>query len=111
MTYATGKSEVPNFDGLSRAAAIREARDAGFGEPEFTERESSKPAGTVIAQSPQAGATVDRDTTIRLTLATAPTPPPPPPTTAATDQNRQRQQAAYANAVTRHRHQGESRHS
>ena len=28
-----------------------------------------KPSGTVIAQSPRAGATVDRDTTIRLTLA------------------------------------------
>jgi beta-lactam-binding protein with PASTA domain len=81
IRYATGKSEVPNFDGLSRAAAIREAKDAGFGEPRFSERQSSKPAGTVIAQSPQAGATVDRDTTIKLTLAVAPTPPSPPPTT------------------------------
>src|SRR4249920_1238515 len=81
VRYATGKSEVPNFDGLSRSAAIREARDAGFDDPVFAERESSKPAGTVIGQSPQAGATVDRDTTIRLTLATAPTPPNPPPTT------------------------------
>ena len=35
----------------------------------------------MIAQSPQAGATVDRDTTISLTLATAPTPTEPPPTT------------------------------
>ncbi|HEX6757884.1 MAG TPA: Stk1 family PASTA domain-containing Ser/Thr kinase [Propionibacteriaceae bacterium] len=81
VRYATGKSEVPNFDGLSRSAAIREARDAGFDDPTFAERESSKPAGTVIAQSPQAGATVDRDTTISLTLATAPTPTEPPPTT------------------------------
>jgi eukaryotic-like serine/threonine-protein kinase len=80
VRYATGKSEVPNFEGLSRAAAIREARDAGFGEPQFSERESSKPAGTVIAQNPDAGATVDRDTRIQLTLATEP-PPPPPPTT------------------------------
>ena len=80
VRYATGKSEVPNFEGLTRGAAIREARDAGFGEPQFSERESSKPAGTVIAQSPDAGATVDRDTRIQLTLATAP-PPPPPPTT------------------------------
>jgi beta-lactam-binding protein with PASTA domain len=80
VRYATGKSDVPNFEGLTRGAAIREARAAGFGEPQFSERESSKPAGTVIAQSPDAGATVDRDTRIRLTLATAP-PPPPPPTT------------------------------
>jgi eukaryotic-like serine/threonine-protein kinase len=80
VRYATGKSEVPNFEGLTRGAAIREAKDAGFGEPQFSERESSKPAGTVIAQSPKAGAKVDRDTRIQLTLATAP-PPPPPPTT------------------------------
>jgi eukaryotic-like serine/threonine-protein kinase len=80
VKYATGNSEVPNFEGLTRGAAIREARDAGFGEPQFSERESSQPAGTVIGQSPNAGATVDRDTRIKLTLATAP-PPPPAPTT------------------------------
>ena len=81
IRYATGKSEVPDFDGLSRSAAIRQANGAGFDNPVFSERESSKPAGTVIDQSPQAGATVDRDTTIKLTLATAPSPPSPPPTT------------------------------
>ena len=80
VRYATGKSEVPNFEGLTRAAAIRQARDAGFSQPQFSERESSKPAGTVIAQNPDAGTTVDRDTRIQLTLATAP-PPPPQPTT------------------------------
>jgi eukaryotic-like serine/threonine-protein kinase len=80
VRYATGKSKVPNFEGLTRAAAIREARDAGFGEPQCSKRESSRPAGTVIAQDPDAGTTVDRDTRIQLTLATEP-PPPPPPTT------------------------------
>jgi eukaryotic-like serine/threonine-protein kinase len=80
VRYATGKSDVPNFEGVSRAAAIRIANDAGFDDPVFVERESSQPAGTVIAQSPRAGANVDRDTTIRLVLATAP-PPEPPPTT------------------------------
>jgi eukaryotic-like serine/threonine-protein kinase len=80
VRYATGKSKVPNFDGVSRAAAIRMAEEAGFGEPQFVERESSQPAGTVIAQSPRAGANIDRDTTIRLVLATTP-PPEPPPTT------------------------------
>jgi eukaryotic-like serine/threonine-protein kinase len=81
IRYATGKSKVPDFEGLSRAAAIRQARNAGFGQPVFSERESSRPAGTVIGQDPNAGATVDRDTTIRLTLATSPSPPEPPPTT------------------------------
>jgi len=81
VRYATGKSDVPNFNGLTRAAAIRVAEAAGFGEPQFAERESSQPSGTVIAQSPRRGATVDRDTTINLTLAVAPPPTTPPPTT------------------------------
>ena len=81
VRYATGKSEVPNFEGVSRAAAIRIANDAGFDDPVFSDQESSQPAGTVIAQSPRAGANVDRDTNIKLTLATAPSPPEPPPTT------------------------------
>jgi eukaryotic-like serine/threonine-protein kinase len=81
IKYATGKSEVPDFEGVSRAAAVRIAHNAGFDDPAFVERQSSQPAGTVIAQNPQAGANVDRDTTIRLVLATAPAPPEPPPTT------------------------------
>jgi len=83
VTYATGKSDVPDFDGLSRSAAIRVANDAGFGDPTFVEKETSKGTpGTVIAQNPQAGANVDRDTTIRLTLAVQPPPPTTrPPTT------------------------------
>jgi serine/threonine-protein kinase len=83
VTYATGKSNVPNFDGLSRSAAIRQANEAGFGDPVFVEKETSKGTpGTVISQNPQAGANVDRDTTIRLTLAVQPPPPTkPPPTT------------------------------
>jgi eukaryotic-like serine/threonine-protein kinase len=81
IRYATGKSEVPDFEGVSRAAAVRIAHNAGFDDPSFVERQSSQPAGTVIAQNPPPGANVDRDTTIRLVLAAAPAPPEPPPTT------------------------------
>jgi eukaryotic-like serine/threonine-protein kinase len=83
VRYATGKSAVPDFDGLSRPAAVRKANAAGFGDPVFVEKETSKGTpGTVIGQNPQAGANVDRDTTIRLTLAVEPPPPTtPPPTT------------------------------
>jgi beta-lactam-binding protein with PASTA domain/tRNA A-37 threonylcarbamoyl transferase component Bud32 len=83
IRYATGKSEVPDFNGLSRSAAIREANNNGFGDPVFVEKQTSNGTpGTVIAQNPQAGANVDRDTTIKLTLAVQPPPPTtPPPTT------------------------------
>ena len=38
VRYATGKSEVPNFEGLTRTRAIQKARDAGFGAPRFVGR-------------------------------------------------------------------------
>ncbi len=82
VTYATGKSEVPNFEGSSRARATQDAKDAGFGKPSFTEEESDEPAGTVIRQNPAAGAQVARDTKIRLVVAKAkpvPTPSSAPP--------------------------------
>jgi serine/threonine-protein kinase len=44
IRYATGKSTVPNFDGLTRSAATRVANDAGFDDPTFVEQESSQPA-------------------------------------------------------------------
>ena len=81
VTYATGKSEVPNFDGLPRQRAIEVADEAGFDEPSFKEKTSDAPEGTVIAQNPDAGEKVDRDTKISLTLAKAPvTTPSPTPT-------------------------------
>ena len=84
VTYATGKSEVPNFESLTQTRAIQEAKDAGFGAPRFVTEESSRPAGSVIAQNPRPGAMVERDTIITLTLATAPQESPPPTTKSPT---------------------------
>ncbi len=78
VTYATGKSEVPNFVGMTRALAIATAESAGFGTPTFTEEESDQPAGTVIDQKPKKGSNVDRNKRIELTLAKAPEPKPEP---------------------------------
>ena len=70
----------------------------------FVEKQTSNGTpGTVIAQNPQAGANVDRDTTITLTLAVQPPPPttpppttePPPTPTTADDET-----ACYANTDT-----------
>ena len=88
VTYATGKSKVPNFNGMTEQRAKEAADDAGFGTPEFTNELSDRPAGTVIAQSPKADALADRTTRIQLTLAEAPpppstTPPSTPPSTTA----------------------------
>jgi beta-lactam-binding protein with PASTA domain/tRNA A-37 threonylcarbamoyl transferase component Bud32 len=83
VTYATGKSAVPDFTGSTQERATQLAKDAGFGNPTFVNKESTQPAGTVIAQTPSAGKKVDRDTAIRLTIAIAapssPTPSGAPP--------------------------------
>jgi beta-lactam-binding protein with PASTA domain/tRNA A-37 threonylcarbamoyl transferase component Bud32 len=78
VTYATGKSAVPDFTGSTEERATQLAKDAGFGIPTFVTKESTQPAGTVIAQTPAAGKNVDRDTAIQLTLAIAPPSTPPP---------------------------------
>jgi eukaryotic-like serine/threonine-protein kinase len=79
VTYATGESKVPNFEGMTEQRAKEAAEDAGFDTPEFTTEISNQTPGTVIAQSPKADALADRTTKIRLTLAEAPPPPSTPP--------------------------------
>jgi eukaryotic-like serine/threonine-protein kinase len=89
VTFATGKSKVPNFDGVTEQRARELAEDAGFGTPDFTtEINPNETPGTVIAQTPKANQLVDRTTKIQLVIAEAPPPPttqPPstPPTTPA----------------------------
>ena len=79
VTYATGKSVVPDFTGFNKTAATQTAKAAGFGTPKFIEQVSdSKPEGTVIAQTPAPDQKADRNTRITLTLATAPAPTPTP---------------------------------
>jgi serine/threonine-protein kinase len=84
VSYATGKSRVPNFEGVTEQRARELAEDAGFGTPEFSTEVSDQPPGTVIAQRPKAETLADRTTTIRLTLAATPPPPSQPPSTPPT---------------------------
>ena len=83
VTYATGESEVPNFDGVDQERARQLADDAGFPEPTFVFVEGSGIPNTVIAQDPKAGSKADRSKVIRLSVAQeaepteSPTTPPP----------------------------------
>ena len=85
VTYATGKSPVPNFSGLSEERARADAEAAGFDKIEVVEEQSNEhPVGTVMRQNPEAGKVVDRTAAIRLVIAKAvpePTPTPPPVST------------------------------
>ncbi len=86
MTYATGKSPVPNFIGSSEQRARDDAEAAGFDSIQVVEEETNEhPVGTVFRQNPDPDKVVDRTADIRLVLAKAvpeptpePTPTPPP---------------------------------
>ena len=65
------ESTVPAVTGMRQEAAEAAVRDAGL-EPETTRQESSKPAGLVLGQSPDAGAKVDEGSSVRLAVSTGP---------------------------------------
>ncbi len=91
VTFATGKSKVPNLVGYSRDTAIKTAQDAGFTKYKVTEQESTQTANTVLSTNPPADTLVDRTTELVIVVAkaipsaaptvtvTASPPPPPPP--------------------------------
>jgi beta-lactam-binding protein with PASTA domain len=83
VTYATGRSAVPDVEGFPQAAAEKALRDAGFTKVSTSRQVSSQPTGTVVSQSPDAGSKVARSTTVKLVVATAAAAPTPtaPPTT------------------------------
>ena len=80
VTYATGKSPVPNFSGSSEQRARDDAEAAGFDSVQTEEEETNEhPVGTVFRQNPPAGKVVDRTADIRLVIAKAVPEPTPPP--------------------------------
>ena len=62
--------EVPNVVGLQRDAADNALGQVGL-KSEITEQETTQPPGTVLKQDPAAGARVERDATVKLTVARA----------------------------------------
>jgi hypothetical protein len=73
--------EVPELSGITRAGAEQILTDYGIKARIRYRSTDQYPAGTVISQSPKAGALVPPDTTVSLVVAKTP-PPPPPPSTA-----------------------------
>jgi len=65
------ESTVPAVTGMRQEAAETAVRDAGL-EPETTRQESSKPAGLVLGQNPDAGAKVDEGSSVTLVVSTGP---------------------------------------
>jgi beta-lactam-binding protein with PASTA domain len=80
LTVARGAAAVavPDVTGQSRQDAVSALQQAGLA-ARTVDVPSSQPAGTVVAQSPAAGAKVQQGTSVRLNVATS-----APATTAAT---------------------------
>ena len=70
--YAVGKSIVPNMRGISEQEARDLAAASGFKKIKVITQESTATPGTIVDQTPGAGSSVKRTTTITLVKAVAP---------------------------------------
>jgi serine/threonine-protein kinase len=62
-------AEVPDLIGKSRASAEYAIQNAGFNLGEITLEDSDKPVDQVIAQSPKAGKSLEKDSAIDITIS------------------------------------------
>jgi eukaryotic-like serine/threonine-protein kinase len=79
VTYATGKSAVPDVTGFPQAAAEKALKDAGFRKVSVSRQVSSQTPDTVVSQKPDAGSEASRGDTVKLVVA-APAQSSAPPT-------------------------------
>jgi beta-lactam-binding protein with PASTA domain len=68
-TLFGGGVDVPEVVGLDERRAVEELQDAGLRARIVDERNSRQPAGTVIEQDPEAGASVDENTIVELVIS------------------------------------------
>jgi beta-lactam-binding protein with PASTA domain len=74
--------ELPTLTGMTRAEAKQNLTDHGLKATIKYKSTDQHPGGTVISQSPKAGALVLPSTAVTLVVAKARPAPPPPPSTA-----------------------------
>ena len=80
VSFSDGPEKIPDVVGMQQKDAEKAIRDAGF-EPDVLEvLDTTKPEGTVIQQSPQAGQTADQGSTVTILVSPyqAPTESPSP---------------------------------
>jgi eukaryotic-like serine/threonine-protein kinase len=82
-TAAPETAQVPEVVGLRSSEATSQLRDAGF-DVRLVQVPSQEPAGTVVGQSPSAGAEAERGSEVRLNVAQQPEGTTQPTTTATT---------------------------
>jgi serine/threonine-protein kinase len=85
-------SDIPSVVGLTQQEAIKTLKGAGF-RAKVDPQPSDQPKGTVVQQSPEAGAKVNPNTTVTIVVSTGPeqqpTQDPQQPTAEPTDNSQQ----------------------
>jgi eukaryotic-like serine/threonine-protein kinase len=82
LVVSSGTTQVPKVIGEDEGQAKADLTQAGFRVKVIKQEDSSHPAGTVIAQSPDAGTNATKDSQVVITVAkAAPTPTQSPTTT------------------------------
>ncbi|MDO4412688.1 Stk1 family PASTA domain-containing Ser/Thr kinase [Cutibacterium sp.] len=88
LTIATGKSVVPNLQGMSVQEANDAASSSGFSISVERRETSSATPDTVFSQNPGYGATATRSTAIKVVVAVAPAEPSQePPASSGTNED------------------------
>ncbi|MHB1067365.1 MAG: Stk1 family PASTA domain-containing Ser/Thr kinase, partial [Candidatus Nanopelagicales bacterium] len=80
ITVSSGLVKVPKVTGTSEAQARSDLAQTGFDVQVVELEDGSVAAGTVLAQSPQAGELLPRGSVVTITVATSPPLPTPTPT-------------------------------
>ena len=89
LFWSDGPEEVPRVVGKTEAEATKLIEDAGFKVSRVTDSSTKAEKGTVLQQSPSAGQTLDKGSTVTIVVSTyekpspspSPTPSPSPSTT------------------------------
>ena len=79
LFWSDGPEEVPNVIGKTEAEATNLIEEAGFKVSRVTDSSTEAKKGTVLQQSPAAGQTLDKGSTVTIVVSTYEPPPPTPP--------------------------------
>ncbi|MET0840275.1 MAG: PASTA domain-containing protein, partial [Marmoricola sp.] len=79
LFWSDGPEEVPSVVGKTEAAATQLIEDAGFKVSRVTDSTTKAKKGTVLQQSPSAGQSLDKGSTVTIVVSTY-EPPEPTPT-------------------------------
>jgi serine/threonine-protein kinase len=80
LFWSDGPEEVPDVVGKTEGEATNLIEDAGFKVSRVTDSTTEAKKGTVLQQSPNAGQTLDKGSTVTIVVSTyvAPSAPPSP---------------------------------